>query len=264
MKLTPHTIENLAPYLINRKGKQLVNLFNDHGFLDHYNNDIGALPDIGKRNGQPPSKTQYMESRLNMLSGKQELREVLNVIINEFQDPETIIPKIDQILSKENFQVIENNGTYSIQGGVIIKNTPVVNDAHFLNIQNQILEVLDSAKVSITVAMAWFTNDVLFDKLKEKIAEGIDVKVAVFDDGINKKHGVDIDQLPHFKIRGSRGGLMHNKFCVVDNQTVITGSYNWSTNAETRNDENITIQKDPELATKFSVEFRALTTQKDK
>ena len=34
---------------------------------------------------------------------------------------------------------------------------------------------------------------------------------------------------------------MHNKYCIIDNDTVITGSYNWTTAAETKNDENITI-----------------------
>jgi phosphatidylserine/phosphatidylglycerophosphate/cardiolipin synthase-like enzyme len=51
---------------------------------------------------------------------------------------------------------------------------------------------------------------------------------------------------------------MHHKFCVIDNQVVLTGSYNWTTNAETRNDENVTVQKDPESATKYSLEFNKL------
>ncbi len=63
---------------------------------------------------------------------------------------------------------------------------------------------------------------------------------------------------PDKYVRGRRGGLMHNKFCVIDNQVVITGSYNWSTNAEFKNDENVSIQLDPEQATKYSVEFRKL------
>ncbi len=133
-----------------------------------------------------------------------------------------------------------------------------INNPHFEDIQNQILAILDGAQVSIWVAIAWFTNQVLFDKLLEKAAEGVSVHVAIFDDGINKKHGVDISQVQHSKIKGSKQGLMHNKFCIVDNQIVITGSYNWSTNAETRNDENITVQHDPKSATKYSVEFRRL------
>ena len=32
---------------------------------------------------------------------------------------------------------------------------------------------------------------------------------------------------------------MHEKFCVIDNQIVISGSYNWTDNAELRNAEHI-------------------------
>ena len=109
--------------------------------------------------------------------------------------------------------------------------------------------------------MAWFTNETIFQKLIEKSKQGVDVKLAIFDDGINRKHGVDVSQLPHVMLkRGLRGGLMHNKFCVIDNQIVITGSYNWSDNAEFKNDENITIEHDPDQATKYSIEYKRLTS----
>jgi phosphatidylserine/phosphatidylglycerophosphate/cardiolipin synthase-like enzyme len=107
--------------------------------------------------------------------------------------------------------------------------------------------------------MAWFTNEDLLDKLVEKQKQGIDVQVAIYDDVVNRKHGVDLSKVPHTLInKGKRGGLMHDKFCVIDNQIVITGSYNWTNNAETRNDENVTIENDPDQATKFSEEYRRL------
>ena len=104
--------------------------------------------------------------------------------------------------------------------------------------------------------MAWFTNETLFSKLIEKQEQGLDVQLLIFDDGVNRKHGVDFNRLncTHLK-RGLRGGLMHDKFCIIDNQIVITGSYNWTNNAEHRNDENISTAKDPEQATRYSIEF---------
>ncbi len=71
MKLTAHSIEGIAPLLIGRTGKKIVSIFNEHGALDKY--ELG-MPDIGKKNGQRPSKTQYVEHRLNELSGKDVLR----------------------------------------------------------------------------------------------------------------------------------------------------------------------------------------------
>lgn len=145
--------------------------------------------------------------------------------------------------------------------GVVDKRPPVENEEHFREIQNRISSALDEAKVSIRIVMAWFTNEVLFNKLVEKYNEDVDVRVAIYDDKINKKHGIDITKIPHDLIRkGQRGGLIHDKFCVIDNHVVLTGSYNWTNNAEFRNDENITVEKDPEQASKYSVEYRRLTS----
>ena len=55
-----------------------------------------------------------------------------------------------------------------------------------------------------------------------------------------------------------RGGIMHHKFCVIDNQKVITGSYNWSDNAENKNDENAAVMYDNDRASDYSVTFREL------
>lgn len=128
----------------------------------------------------------------------------------------------------------------------------------FNNIQDKILYQLDKAKVSIYLAVAWFTNTVLRDKLLEKQQQGVRIEIVTNKDGVNTKHGVDLTPFDHKPIRGKNGGLMHNKFCVIDNQVVINGSYNWSINAEQKNYENITIDKDSKRATEFSIEFRKL------
>jgi phosphatidylserine/phosphatidylglycerophosphate/cardiolipin synthase-like enzyme len=48
---------------------------------------------------------------------------------------------------------------------------------------------------------------------------------------------------------------MHEKLFIIDNQTIIVGSYNPSQNANTRNDENILIITNPQLAQEFDKEF---------
>lgn len=42
--------------------------------------------------------------------------------------------------------------------------------------------------------------------------------------------------------------IAHNKVMILDERTVITGSYNWTEAAETRNAENVLILESPELA----------------
>ena len=264
MEIPAYLIPEIVPFVIGdtyapkRSGRQLVTLFNQYGCKDIYDNNNG-LPSIGKKDGLKTTRSEYVENRLNFLSGKPELRNLLTKVINELQ-VESQVEKLNKILQRENHNIIkkEEGEGYLIEGGIVDNSEPAVNEAHFEYIQNRILEALENAKVSITVAMAWFTNKILLDKLIKKSEEGISVQVAIYDDGINKKHGVDLSNLPHKKIKGTKGGISHNKFCVIDNQVVITGSYNWSNNAEYRNDENITIQNDPKQATLYSVEYNKL------
>lgn len=62
--------------------------------------------------------------------------------------------------------------------------------------------------------------------------------------GVNKKHGVDFQDIPHIERRSDKGGIMHRKYCVIDNHVTISGSFNWTDNATNRNDENIEIIQD--------------------
>src|SRR3989338_1829776 len=49
--------------------------------------------------------------------------------------------------------------------------------------------------------------------------------------------------------------LLHHKVFIIDNKTVITGSFNPSNNADKRNDENIIIIHDQKLASRYLEEF---------
>lgn len=169
----------------------------------------------------------------------------------------TVYPKSMVDVENCEKEMIEAlNGFFS--RGVIADRKPVRNDAYFNLIADKIIKDLDKARVSIHVCIAWFTNQNIADKLVEKYKQGIDVKVIFYDDHTNSKFGVNIDGIPFKAVRGSRGGLMHNKYCVIDNQIVITGSYNWSENAEKKNDENTAVMYDYDRASDYSVEFRKM------
>ena len=55
--------------------------------------------------------------------------------------------------------------------------------------------------------------------------------------------------------------LMHNKFCVIDYSTVITGSYNWSYKAENNFENVIITYEDTSLAEQFISEFNQIRKQ---
>ena len=144
-------------------------------------------------------------------------------------------------------------------GFSVKKKLDISNKASFEKIQNDILVVLNKAQISINLAIAWFTNIILYKKLLEKKEQGVDVKIVIYKDGINHKYGVDLSVFDTTEIRGTRGGIMHSKFCIIDNQIVIEGSYNWTDSAEYKNDEHINIiEGDNSLATEYSLRFKSL------
>ena len=55
--------------------------------------------------------------------------------------------------------------------------------------------------------------------------------------------------------------LMHQKFCIIDDEIVITGSFNWTNRAEKRNDEDILVHKnDNKIAANYVGRFDELKT----
>lgn len=262
MKLDNYAIQQLAPYMTGHKdhganftGRELVDLFNKYGNLrDVYDN---GLPVIQK--GLNTAKKTYAEDRLRKINDNDELPALIEEIIERSTWKDKCAEEINDIISPCNYNISKNGDKYVVSGLIIKKKPIITNTAKFERIQSDILSTLDKAKISITVAVAWFTNDILYQKLVEKKEQGVDVRVIINNDGVNKKHGIDISQLNVVKVRGERGGIMHNKFCVIDNQIVISGSYNWTDNAELKNAENINItENDNELATNYSLEFNKL------
>jgi len=110
---------------------------------------------------------------------------------------------------------------------------------HFSGIRNKIIETLETADSEILIAVAWFTDETIISKVQKCIERGVQVSIIFFDDKINDKNLFQQLYLKGANIRSSKK-LMHNKFCIVDKNTIINGSYNWTYNASTNN-ENIQI-----------------------
>lgn len=133
-------------------------------------------------------------------------------------------------------------------------------EAIFENISSRIQEEINKAQKSIYIAVAWFTNKNIFEQLLQKAKEGCSIHIIVSNDKINNNSSINFEKLNKYKgkvykIGNGANELMHNKFCVIDYNTVITGSYNWSYKAES-NFENIVINyNDTSLAEQFVKEY---------
>lgn len=138
-----------------------------------------------------------------------------------------------------------------------------MDQACFSGIRNKIISLLNEATSKVEVAMAWFTSSELFETILRCLDRKVDVELILLDDVINY-----MDYAPDFNIFINKGGklmiagpdvgFMHHKFCVIDNKIVITGSYNWTYYAETRNVENIVITDNSEIVNLYLTEYKRL------
>jgi phosphatidylserine/phosphatidylglycerophosphate/cardiolipin synthase-like enzyme len=123
--------------------------------------------------------------------------------------------------------------------------------------EERTIMAIESAKNSIDIAMYSFTSDSLAKILEEKSKKGIKVRIVAdylqsnskySDFNEMKKTGIEIRFAPKNKV-------MHNKFAIIDEETVLTGSYNWTKNANTSNFENFVLIKDKKTAKEYEKEF---------
>ncbi len=128
----------------------------------------------------------------------------------------------------------------------------------FSDIRRQIINHINNAKSEIVIAVAWFTDAYIIRSVLNKVKSGVSVWILFYDDKINKKDLYVELYNAGANIRYSKT-LMHNKFCIIDRETVINGSYNWTKNAANNNMENIQISYNAkEMAYAFLEEFKKI------
>lgn len=129
-----------------------------------------------------------------------------------------------------------------------------------------IQEVLQGAQSSIYFAAFSFTREDFSEVLKQKVKDGLTVQ-GVFEArqiaaGADAGWNLLTSARPRVDVRQDGNSYtMHHKFFVVDEAIVVLGSFNFSRNAEERNNENILIIYDRAIAAAFKAEFDRLWAQ---
>ena len=137
--------------------------------------------------------------------------------------------------------------------------------SHFKEIRKELLQVLSQSKQDISIAVYWFTNQELFDCLLTQLKRNINIKLIIHNDFINNREsGLEFQQLIDSGCEfyfSDNDNPMHNKFCIIDGEVLVNGSYNWTYYAEEKNRENIIIIKnEKEVIDSFVNEFNRLTS----
>jgi len=125
---------------------------------------------------------------------------------------------------------------------------------------DRLIDEIRASTSTTHVAIAYFSHYDIADALIEAHARGIDVKVLVEanTDGINDDVVKRLRSAGVPLLYDSNPNLMHHKFTVVDGQTVLTGSFNYTYFADTENNENLVVLTSPRMAGAFEDEFMTL------
>jgi len=126
-----------------------------------------------------------------------------------------------------------------------------------------VLQRLQAAKRSIHFMSFSYTSSAIADAMVGQDKAGLQVR-GVFESqnaggtgsafGRLRQGGVDV-------LEDGNCYILHHKVIVIDEHTVITGSYNFTNSAERDNDENLVIVNDPNLARAYLDEFQRVYAQ---
>jgi phosphatidylserine/phosphatidylglycerophosphate/cardiolipin synthase-like enzyme len=120
----------------------------------------------------------------------------------------------------------------------------------------KLIKFIESAKKSIDVAVFDINLDQLVHELIEKSRQ-IPVRVLV-DSRQSKEKSSLVSTLVKGGVEvrlGTQRGLMHDKFSIVDDKRIETGSFNYTNHATRANQENQIYLGDPEIVDQYRSRF---------
>ena len=125
-----------------------------------------------------------------------------------------------------------------------------------------LLDVIDQAATQIDIALYGLNRQSVVDALINAHNRGITVRVVGDDDAAAGEYFAAYQALTTAGIAlvldSSASQIQHNKFLVVDGQTVWTGSTNFTDTGFTSNANNALLVTDPTLANVYSLEFNEM------
>ncbi len=135
------------------------------------------------------------------------------------------------------------------------------------NIDLIMIKEIEKAKTKISVAIYDITNKKITDALINAHKKGISIRLytdkiinndyeqPLLDDLEANNIEVKVANPENWSNVQAYRAIMHNKFIVIDEDIVITGSYNFTTNAEENNRENLIIIPNKIIAKKYYEQF---------
>ena len=129
---------------------------------------------------------------------------------------------------------------------------------------NNLIALVNDAQVSIRFLAFSFTDYPLAQAMIDRARAGVDVK-GVFETFGSNSPSSELKTFWCANVparQDSYGNIfLHHKIIIIDNSIVVTGSLNYSSNADESNEENVMIVDNPEIAALYLQEFDKLWNQ---
>jgi phosphatidylserine/phosphatidylglycerophosphate/cardiolipin synthase-like enzyme len=127
----------------------------------------------------------------------------------------------------------------------------------------KVAKAVSRAQKSIRFMAFAFTSDPIAEALAERQRAGVDI-AGVIETYQSDKPGGDFAAFQNLKMNVLLDGNpynMHHKVFILDEQTVILGSFNFTRSADMANDENLLIISDRQMASLYLDEFERVYAQ---
>lgn len=140
---------------------------------------------------------------------------------------------------------------------------PAENLAVQANLRDKVIEVIESAQTSVSMAGYNINDNQIVNALNAAQANGITVRYIAEDGNANFALNNISPDIPVLYRLNSMGSGMHNKFIVTDvesvnNSYVLTGSTNYTNNNLFTDPNNMVVIQDRSLAKAYAIEFNEM------
>lgn len=128
------------------------------------------------------------------------------------------------------------------------------------NCSDVIIRWITRANSSIHILIYSFTLDNIRDALIQAKNRGVDVKLVMERTNANGT-GAEYENLRNAGIDirlDTNSGDMHDKVAIIDSHIVITGSFNYSQAANSRNNENLLVIDNQAWAAAYELQFQII------
>lgn len=126
--------------------------------------------------------------------------------------------------------------------------------------QKAIISEISKAQKTIEIAMYYLTGREIAQELVKAKDRKVTIRVVL--DQSQETQTYSKSRYLIKKVIDVRyyvgAGIMHNKFAIVDDKVLFTGSFNWTPTADQQNEENLLLISDKGLLKKYKDRFEYL------